>query len=126
MAVDFKSISNLGSMQSTDAFQSYTSSSATGTQFYNTTWMAGTVIATTNQVTSNYLLLYDKVRQEVFIRPKGTSLIVQADKSQVSSFTLSMDKPHVFVPAAAYDVRWTIIFLKNWCLLPTTTLRCSD
>jgi len=103
MAVDFKSISNLGRMQSTDAFQSYKSGSATGTQFYNSTWTTGTVTTATNEIISNYMLLYDKVRQELFIRPKDTNLIIQADKSQVKSFVLTIDKPHVFVQAAVYD-----------------------
>jgi len=103
MTVDFKNISGLGRMQSTDAFQSYKSTSATGSQFYNTTWTEGTVTTATNEVINNYLLLYDKVRQELFIRPKDTSIVIQADKSQVKCFTLSTDKPHLFVQAATYD-----------------------
>jgi hypothetical protein len=103
VAVDFKAISRLGRMQTSDAFQSYKSESVTGSQFYNTSWCTGTITTATNEEIENYLLLYDKVRQELFIRPKDTNMIIQADKSQVKSFTLNMDKPHVFVQAASYD-----------------------
>ena len=103
MSVDFKTIAGLGRMQTTDAFQSYKTGTVTGTQFYNTTWTEGTVTTTGNETISNYLLLYDKVRQELFIRPKDSNLIIQADKSQVKAFSLAMDKPHQFVPAAIYD-----------------------
>lgn len=103
MSVDFKTIAGLGRMQTVDAFQSYKTGVATGTQFYNTTWTEGTVTTTRNEVISNYLLLYDKVRQELFIRPKDSNLVILADKSQVKAFTLTMDKQHLFVPAATYD-----------------------
>lgn len=108
MAVDFKNISGLGTrMQSTDAFQSYKAGGATGTQFYNTTWVAGSVTTTNNETINNYLLLYDKVRQELFIRPKDTNLVIQADKSQVKSFNLAMDKPHVFVKGSDCGLQGT-------------------
>jgi len=103
MSVDFKAIAGLGRMQTTDAFQSYKTGAVTGTQFYNTTWTEGTVTTTLNETVSSYLLLYDKVRQELFIRPKDTNLVILADKSQVKAFTLTMDKPHQFVQAGAYN-----------------------
>jgi hypothetical protein len=104
MTVDFKAISGLGTrMQSTDAFQSYKSGAATGSQFYNAGWVAGAVTTTNNETINNYLLLYDKVRQELFLRPKDTDFVVQADKSQVKSFTITKDAAHQFVHAGAYD-----------------------
>ena len=119
MSVDFKTIAGLGRMQTTDAFQSYKTGTVTGTQFYNTTWTEGTVTTTRNETISNYLLLYDKVRQELFIRPKDTNLVIQADKSQVKAFTLTMDKPHQFVPAATYDNTLTNNFFEE--LVPPAT-----
>jgi len=85
MSVDFKTIAGLGRMQTTDAFQSYKTGAVTGIQFYNTTCTEGTVTTTGNEVISNYLLLYDKVRQELFIRPKHSNIAIRADKSQVKA-----------------------------------------
>ncbi|HWB28560.1 MAG TPA: hypothetical protein VG738_23970 [Chitinophagaceae bacterium] len=103
VAVDFKSIAGLGRMQTSDAFQSYKSGAVTGSQFYTDAWCQGAVTTTANETISNYLLLYDKVRQELFIRPKDTNLVIQADKSQVKNFTLIVNNaPHLFVPSSVY------------------------
>ncbi len=124
VTTDFKEMSGLGRMQTQDAIQTYKSGAVTGTQFYSN-WSPGSVTTTRDEVINSYLLLYDKVRQELFIRPKDSSVIVLADKSQVKSFNLSLDKPHVFVKASTYDPKqgdnfFEVIVQGNYTLLKLT------
>ncbi len=127
VAVDFKELTSLGRMQTTGAFQSYKSTEVNGSQFYTPTWAAGTVTTADNVTIENYLLLYDKVRQELFLRPKDTNFVVQADKGQLKSFTLTSGS-HVFVPAATYDAKLSGNFFEvlaqgNYTLLKLTKTR---
>jgi len=127
VAIDFKEITNLGRMQTTGAFQSYKSTAVNGSQFYTSTWAAGTVTTADNVTIDNYLLLYDKVRQELFLRPKDTNFIVQADKGQLKSFTLTSGT-HLFVPAATYDAKlsgnfFEVLVQGNYSLLKLTKTR---
>lgn len=105
MAQDFKDISKFGSHQSGfEGLQSYHSGNVEGSQFFSPDWTAGTVTMVSNeQFGKNYLFLYDKVRQELFIKLKDSSVVLQADKDLIGSFTLTTDKVHSFVPARTLD-----------------------
>jgi len=105
MGKDFGMISNLGKAQTGfESFQTYSSKDVKGSQFFSYTWCSGSVTTITNTIISkNYLFLYDKVGQNLYIKPKDSTLIVLADKSQISSFTLNTDKEHQFVKATLYN-----------------------
>ena len=124
VSTDFKEMSSLGKMQTWGAIQTYKSGAVTGSQFYSN-WSAGTVTTANNEVVSNYSLLYDKVRQELFIRAKDSTQIVLADKKQLKSFSLMLDKPHQFVKASTYDPKQADNFFEvlvpgNYTLLKLT------
>jgi len=105
MGQDFKDVSKFGSRQSGfEGLQTYHSGNVEGSQFFSPDWTTGTVTMITNeQFGKNYLFLYDKVRQELFIKPKDSSVVLLADKDRIGAFTLNTDKVHSFVPASAYD-----------------------
>jgi len=105
MKNEFKEITSMGRIQSGgQGLQTYNSGNIKGSQFFNETWSAGSVTGTNKVIISNnYLFLYDKVRQELFIKPKDSDLIVLVDKNQILSFTINTDKAHVFYRAAMYD-----------------------
>ncbi len=102
---EFKRISSFGSRQSGfEGLQTYSNHSVKGSQFFNEDWSEGSVISVNRDVIStNYLFLYDKVRQELFIRPKDTTYIILADKNQIASFIINSDRPHTFYQAYIYD-----------------------
>jgi hypothetical protein len=105
MGADFKEISKFGSRASGfEGFNTYHSGNVEGSQFYFPNWSAGAVITLTNEkIGKNFLFLYDKVRQELFIKMKDSSTVLLADKTQISSFILNTDGTHTFVPSATYD-----------------------
>jgi hypothetical protein len=105
MGTEFKEISGFGRTQSGfEGLQTYKSGSVIGSQFFNDSWTSGSVTGSNRETISiNYLFLYDKVRQDLYIRPKDTNLIILADKNQVVSFVINTDKPHLFNNASIYD-----------------------
>ena len=106
LGADFKDASTLGSRQSGfESLQTYSSGIVNGSQFFYPTWANGTVTTINNETIANkYLLLFDKVRQQLFMKYKDSSFILLADKKQVKSFTVTTDRIHYFVPASTYDV----------------------
>jgi len=87
-----------------DGMHGYSSGTVRGSQFFSPTWTTGTITTIHNEVISkNYSFLYDKVRQEIFIKWKDSSAVLLAQKDQVSAFTLNTDRVHSFVPASVYD-----------------------
>jgi hypothetical protein len=105
MADEFKEVSKFGSRQSGfEAIGTYHSGNVEGSQFFSPSWTTGTVTNISNeQFGKNYLFLYDKVRQELFMKLKDSSVVLLADKNQISSFTVNTDKTHNFVAAGTYD-----------------------
>jgi hypothetical protein len=104
MKNEFKEFASMGRIQAGEGLQTYSSGNVKGSQFFSETWSTGSVTGVNKVVFSNnYLFLYDKVRQELFIRPKDTDLIVLVDKSQILSFTINTDKAHLFYRASMYD-----------------------
>lgn len=101
---EFQSISGFGRTQSGfEGIQTYKTGNVNGSQFSTENWALGSVTTTTKEVMSNYLFLYDKVRQELFLKAKDTDLVVLADKNQVASFTIKSDKAHIYYHAEIYD-----------------------
>lgn len=123
---DFKEMSSYGRIQTGyEGIQTYSSGNVKGSQFFNEGWCTGSVTTVSNETISNYLFMYDKMNQQLyikqkdanadstsyqltrgtqsFIRPEKTDVIVIAQKEQIVSFTINTDKPHVFIQAATFD-----------------------
>lgn len=105
MRNEFNSITHYGSRQTGfEGLQTYSSHNVNGSQFFNETWSTGSVTSQTKDVFSEgYLFLYDKVRQQLFVKQKDSDLVVLIDKNQIYSFTINTDKPHMFLRAYVYD-----------------------
>jgi hypothetical protein len=110
MQNDFKDIATFSKQRKQSGFeglQSYSSGDVKGSQFFFPAFADGSVTTTNNEVISTiYQFLFDKVRQELFIISKGDKKqppeVLQADKDQIKSFTITTDKDHLFVPAHKY------------------------
>ncbi len=132
---DFGMISNLGKAQSGfESFQTYSSKAVNGSQFLPDTWSEGSVTTSNNiTISSNYLFLYDKVNQNLYIKVKDSNLVVVTDKQQVSYFTFKGDKNYLFAKASIYDSSASSNFLQvlvagNYTLLKSiiTTYEKAD
>lgn len=87
-----------------NGIQTYGTGEVKGSQFFLPTWTSGSVTTKSNQVIrKDYSFLYDKVRQQLFIKWKDSSVILLAEKDQISSFTLDGDKSYNFIPASVYN-----------------------
>jgi hypothetical protein len=79
------------------AYQNYTSSQVNGSQFFLSEWSRGEVVTIRKEVfNENLQFIYDKVRQEIFIRKKDSALILLANKDEIQSFSLKDDKGNQF------------------------------
>jgi len=79
------------------AFQTYKSDQIKGSQFFLPEWSQGEVVTIRNQVYSESLqFIYDKVRQELFVRKKDSTLILLTNKDEVKSFSLKNDQNEQF------------------------------
>jgi hypothetical protein len=82
------------------AFQSYKSSDVNGSPYFFPDWDAGEIVTTHNEVFNDeFQFIYDKVRQELFIRQKDSALVLLTNKDEVQSFSLKngKDEPFHFV-----------------------------
>ncbi len=71
------------------AYQNYTSGQINGSQFFLPAWSKGEVVTIHKEVYNEDLqFLYDKVRQEIFIRKKDSALVLLANKDEIVSFSL--------------------------------------
>lgn len=111
MGQEFKQLSGeIGTNIGYEGIQTYSSNIVKGSQFFYPGWENGSVTTTDNQIiNNNYLFLFDKVRQLLFIKEVAKESsedprdILAVDQSKVFLFTLNTDKPHNFVKAALYD-----------------------
>ena len=104
MRQEFKSITGYGSRQSGfEGLQTYNTGNVSGNQFFTENWATGSLTTAGKEVLTDYVFLYDKVRQELFLKQKDSDLVVLAYKDQILSFTINSDKPHVFYHAEIYD-----------------------
>jgi hypothetical protein len=102
IGAEFKEVSANAGRQ-IQGIQTYNSGEVKGSQFFFPTWTGGSVTTINNEVISNnYSFLYDKVRQQLFMKWKDSSIVLQAEKDQITGFTLNTDKVHSFVSAAVY------------------------
>src|SRR5579864_1747279 len=70
------------------AYQNYTSGEINGNQFFLPGWSKGEVVTIHKEVYNEDLqFLYDKVRQEIFIRKKDSALVLLANKDEIQSFS---------------------------------------
>ena len=104
---------------SPSSFQTYSSGEINGTQFFLGGWKRGEVVTMKKEIFHEGLLFcYDKVRQELFIKRKDSTLILLANKDEILSFSLNEDKiqynfinsslfsdsrPEVFYQVLVYD-----------------------
>jgi hypothetical protein len=104
---------------SNSAFQTYSSGDVNGSQFFFPDWRPGEIITTRKEVFNEGLLLvYDKVRQELFIRKNDATLILLGNKDEIQSFSLkdsnklynfinsslfTDERPEVFYQVLIYD-----------------------
>jgi hypothetical protein len=87
-----------------EGLQSFSSRQVKGSQFYFPSWSGGSLLVDSNEVTaSNFLFLYDKVRQELFMKPKDSTVVMQADKSRILGFSLVSNGTHNFELASNYN-----------------------
>jgi len=85
---------------SPSAFQSYSSNQVIGSQFFFPSWHAGEIITNRKEVYNAGLeFMYDKVRQQVFVRQKDSTFIILTNKDEVQSFSLrdENNKKYFFV-----------------------------
>lgn len=103
MKDEFNIISKFTRTQSGfEGIQTYSSGEVRGSQFFYPTWAPGSINTGYKISSDKYLFLFDKVRQQVFIKVKDSNLVLLADRNQIISFTLNTDRQHVFVAAANY------------------------
>jgi hypothetical protein len=100
MGQEFKELSAQASIPSyhgNPALQSYASSEVNGSQFFIPGWVNGEVITKRKDVYNSGLqFLYDKVRQQLFVRQKDSSLIVQTNIDEIQSFSLTDEKGQLY------------------------------
>jgi hypothetical protein len=79
------------------AFQSYKSDMVKGSQFFLPDWSKGEVVTIRNEIYYESLqFIYDKVRQELFVRQKDSALILLTNKDEIKSFSLRNDQNEQF------------------------------
>ncbi|HEY2349687.1 MAG TPA: hypothetical protein VGH64_11750 [Puia sp.] len=79
------------------AYQGYTSSQINGSQFFLPEWSSGEVITIHHEIYSQDLqFMYDKVRQELFVRKKDSAMVLLTNKDEVKSFKLKNDRGEEF------------------------------
>jgi hypothetical protein len=132
---DFKQLSGeIGKQQSGfENLQSYNSGTK-GSQFFYPGWTEGSVTTNDNKTidSKDYLYLFDKVRQVLFITSSKTQVntqgnVLTADPDKLKAFTLITDKPHYFIKACVYDSGLKNDFFEvliesdNYSLLKLTT-----
>src|SRR5437868_340496 len=78
------------------AFSLNNSADVQGSQFFLSDWSAGSITMNNGETYSNgYQFVYDKVRQEIFIKQQGVELVLQASKPDIRSFQLK-DGPSTY------------------------------
>jgi hypothetical protein len=79
------------------AFQAYSSNQVEGSQFFFPDWTGGEVVTERKEVYNEGLqFVYDKVRQELFVRKKDSSMILLTNKDEIRSFKLINEKGEQF------------------------------
>ena len=87
-----------------EGLQSFSSKQIRGSQFYFPSWSNGSLLVDSNEVTaSDFQFLYDKVRQELFMKQKDSTVVLLADKGRIRGFSLVNNGSHNFEVASNYN-----------------------
>lgn len=103
---NFNAMSKMGNNKNSgfQSLQTYSNGEIKGSQFFSPKWAKGSVTSKDGStISNNYYFVYDKVRQELFIKEIGSSQVLLGEKNEIMGFTLNTDKVHSFVPAKTYD-----------------------
>ena len=88
---EFTTLSKYG-VGGTTAFQSFKSTQIDGNQFFLPDWEKGEVTTTSKETfAKNLLFVYDKVRQELFIKQRDSSLVLLGNKPDIISFNVKRE-----------------------------------
>jgi hypothetical protein len=69
-----------------------------GNPYFSKDWIQGSVTTKDNQAFGQGLVfMYSKVDGRLFFKKTDSAVIMQADPSKISTFTLITDKPHTFI-----------------------------
>jgi hypothetical protein len=105
MGANFSDISKFSSHGTGyEGFQTYSPKDVDGSPYFNANWSTGSVTTTSKETfAGNLVFLYDKLKQQLYIKTKDSATVIQADKAQISSFSLiTGGGTHTFVPAWSY------------------------
>jgi hypothetical protein len=86
------------------AFKTGVHTEADGSQFFLPEWSKGDVTLNSNIIfNSGMMFIYDKVRQEIFIRPEDSSSVLLGNKDDIKTFTLKdAGREYTFVNSIFY------------------------
>ena len=102
------------------AYQNYTSGEIKGSQFFLPGWSKGEIVTIHKEVYNEDLqFIYDKVRQEIFIRKKDSALILLANKDEIQSFSLKDEqgKRYNFVNSKLFTDETPRYFIRCWYMI---------
>ena len=87
------------------AFKTGVNTEADGSQFFLPDWSKGNIELNSNIVfNEGLLLIYDKVRQEIFIKQEDSAVVLLGTKEDIKSFTLKdADKEYNFINSAFFS-----------------------
>jgi hypothetical protein len=87
------------------AFKTGVRTDADGSQFFLPEWSKGDITLNSNIVfNSGMMFIYDKVRQEIFIRPEDSSSVLLGNKDDIKTFTLKdAGREYTFVNSVFYS-----------------------
>ena len=111
MSQEFIALTKMGGGGVT-AFQSYSSNQVDGSQFFLPDWHKGEVVTNNKDVfNQGFQFVYDKVRQELFIRQKDSALILTGNKEDIKFFKLkNAGNEYLFVNSAMYTDTKPVFF----------------
>jgi hypothetical protein len=113
MRDDFAQAARYGNRQGGFEILRGHSAAVRGSQFFYPDWHKGSVVTKSREVLSDkFLYLFDKVRQELFMRLPDSNDIYLANKGEILTFTLNTDRPHTFEIASDYDPGRTADFFE--------------
>jgi len=97
MRETFSEFKKFGHIQGGESLQNYSDNNIKGSRYFPNTWETGSVTTTNGETMSNYLVLFDKQNQDVYVKEKDKSEIVLLDKDQLQQFSID---GHNFISGA--------------------------
>jgi hypothetical protein len=98
----------------TSAFSTAPAGDVKGSQFYYTDWSKGEVVTIRKEVYGNDLrFMYDKVRQQLFVRKNESDPVLLTNKDEIQTFTLvNGDSVNIFVNSKFYTADRPEVFFE--------------